>query len=64
MAVPQDPLGPLEGAVNVTDAPATGFPPESVNVTCNGVVNAVFTGFDCPLPAVGVMEVAPAPWPR
>jgi hypothetical protein len=50
------PLAPLAGAVNVTLAPLTGFPPESLTVATNGAANAAFT---CPLwppPLVAVID--------
>ena len=38
------PLAPLPGAVNVTDAPATGLPPASFTVATNGDAKAVLMG--------------------
>ena len=37
------PLGPLDGAANVTGIPLMGFPLESVTVAASAVGNAVFT---------------------
>lgn len=36
-------LAPLDGAVNVTVAPLTALPPESLTVACKAVPNAVLT---------------------
>ena len=50
------PLAPLAGAANVTLAPLTGFPPESLTAATNGAANAAFT---CALwlpPLVAVMD--------
>ena len=38
------PLAPLAGAVNVTVAPDTGFPPASVTVATSGFANAALMG--------------------
>jgi len=50
------PLAPLDGAVNVTIAPLTGFPPESLTVATNGFANAAFTCALWPLPLVAVID--------
>jgi hypothetical protein len=50
------PLAPLDGAVNVTDAPLTGLPPESFTVATNGAANAVLMGALCPPPLVAVID--------
>ena len=49
------PLAPLAGAVNVTEAPLTRFPPLSFTVACNAVAKAIVTGVLCGVPAVAVM---------
>jgi hypothetical protein len=55
------PLAPLEGAVNVTVAPLTGFPP-LVTVAWSVVGKAMFTATLCPVPPLPVItDTAPAP---
>src|ERR1700722_10845236 len=49
------PLAPLAGAVNVTEAPLTRFPPLSFTVACKAVGKAVVTGALCGVPAVAVI---------
>jgi hypothetical protein len=49
------PVAPVDGAVKVTVAPLTGFPPLSFTVACRLVVKATVTGEFCGVPAVGVM---------
>lgn len=49
---PKVALAPVDGAVKVTVAPLTGFPAESVTVTCSPVLNAVFTVALCGVPAL------------
>jgi hypothetical protein len=53
-----DPLAPVEGAVNVTTTPLTAFPDESRTVAAILVPNAVFTCALCGVPAVAVMPAA------
>jgi hypothetical protein len=64
VAVADDPnaaLAPVEGAVNVTVTPLTGFPPASVTAACNAVVNTVLIAALCGVPAVAAMfATAPA----
>ena len=56
------PLAPLEGAVNVTTAPTTGFELPSVTVTCNGA-KVELTAMLCgePLEAMSVAAASPVP---
>jgi hypothetical protein len=42
-ALPNTPLGPDAGAVNVTVAPLAGLPPESITVAASGDPKAVFS---------------------
>ena len=49
------PLAPLAGAVNVTVAPLTGFPPLSFTVAWSAVGNAVLMAMLCGVPAVAVI---------
>lgn len=54
------PLAPDAGAVNVTDAPLTGFESLSTTVATSGAANAAATTALCPDPLVGVID-APLP---
>ena len=50
------PLAPVDGAVNVTETPLTGFPLPSVTVATRGLPNAMpTTAALCPLPLVAVI---------
>jgi hypothetical protein len=49
------PLAPVDGAVKVTVAPLTRFPPLSFTVACSAVGNAVVTGTLCGVPAVAAI---------
>jgi hypothetical protein len=51
-----DPLAPLDGGVNVTTTPPTGFPLASFTVACSGDANAVFTVALCGVPPVAVID--------
>jgi hypothetical protein len=54
-------LAPVEGAVNVTVTPLTGFPAASFTVACSAVGKATPTNTDCDVPPVAVMPAgAPA----
>jgi hypothetical protein len=53
--LPNFPLAPLAGAVNVTTTPLTGLLLASLTVACSAVVNAVFTVALCGVPPVAVM---------
>ena len=53
-------VGPVAGAANVTLAPETGFPAESVTIATRGWANAVFTFVLWPLPLPTVIFAA---WP-
>ena len=50
------PLAPLAGAVNVTDTPPTGLPPESLTVATSGAANGVLIGALWPSPPVAVID--------
>jgi hypothetical protein len=52
------PLAPDAGAVNVTDAPLTGFESLSTTVATRGAANAAPTTALCPDPLVGVIDAA------
>jgi len=53
------PLGPLDGAVNVTETPEMSLPLASVIVTANAP-NAVFTATLCePPPEIIIFEAGP-----
>jgi hypothetical protein len=54
------PLAPLPGAVKVTVAPATGFPPLSFTVATSGAANAVLIVALCGVPLVAAMLAAVA----
>ena len=49
------PLGPLPGAVNVTDTPLTGLPPASVTVAARAVAKAVLMVALCDAPPEATM---------
>ena len=49
------PLGPLPGAVNVTVAPLTRFPPESFTVATSRLAKVVPIAVLCGVPKVVVM---------
>ena len=49
------PLAPLPGAANVTVAPETAFPPESLTVATSGAANTVPSVALCPPPLVGAI---------
>ncbi len=49
------PLGPLEGAINVTVTPLTGLPFESVTVADSAVANCVVTAALCGVPPVAAI---------
>src|SRR5438105_8981407 len=53
------PLAPLEGAMNVTVTPPTGFPLESFTIATRVAANAVFTTVLCGVPPVAVMVPTP-----
>lgn len=53
------PLGPLDGAVKVTVAPATGLPFRSVTVALKGAVNCAFKDALCGVPPEGTIEAGP-----
>jgi hypothetical protein len=48
-------LAPISGTPKVTVAPGTGFPTESVTVTCSAVAKAVPDGADWDMPPVAVI---------
>jgi hypothetical protein len=50
----------VDVTANVTDAPLTGFPVESVTVTTKGLTRGALIPPDCPLPEVMVMILAGA----
>jgi hypothetical protein len=52
-------LAPVAGTVKVTVTPPTGFPAESLTVTCSGFVKAAPNRADCGVPAVAVMLAIP-----
>lgn len=53
------PAAPEEGAVKVTEEPATGFPKLSFTVTARGLAKAVLIVVDCGVvPAFAVIEAA------
>ena len=52
------PLAPVAGAVNVTTAPLTRFPPLSFTVAWKAVANALVMAAFCGVPAVAVMLAA------
>ena len=55
------PLAPDAGAVNVTVAPATGFPPESCTVATRGLAKAVLIWALWPPPEVAeILAAEPA----
>ncbi len=56
--LPNFPLAPLAGAVNVTNTPLTGLLPASFTDACSAVANAVLTAALCGVPAVAVMLAA------
>jgi len=63
--LPNFPLAPLAGAVNVTTTPLTGLLLASLTVACSAVVNAVLTVALCGVPPVAVMlAAAPAVFVR
>ena len=49
------PLAPLLGAVNVTVAPLTGFPPASFTIAASGAANAPSIAPICGVPLVAVV---------
>jgi hypothetical protein len=49
------PLAPVDGAVKVTVALFTGFPPPSVTLVCKLLVKAVLIVALCGVPAVAAM---------
>ena len=49
------PLAPLPGAVNVTVAPLTGFPPASLTIAASGAAKALLIAPICGIPLVAVM---------
>ena len=51
-------LAPLPGTTKFTVTPATGLPPRSFTVTCNGFANAVLIPVDCGVPPVAVTLAA------
>jgi hypothetical protein len=55
----QVPLGPADGALNVTITPATGIPEAVLTVTWNGVGKTVPAGVDCPPPVAEVTRGTP-----
>src|SRR6266850_7620394 len=57
--LPNVPLGPLAGAVNVTDTPLTGLPFASLTVAAMAVPKPVFTAALCGVPALAVIVGAP-----
>jgi hypothetical protein len=63
-AVMEDPnraLGPLDGAVNVTAIPLTGFPAASVTLACSAEPNAALMTAICGVPPVAeIVAAAPA----
>jgi hypothetical protein len=52
------PLAPLDGAVNITLTPGTGWPLASLTVTFSGVGSAVLTIERCGVPAFTVIDAA------
>jgi hypothetical protein len=50
------PLGPFPGAVNVTDTPLSGFPPESLTTVTSWLANRVLIGALCTDPLATVTE--------
>src|SRR5580700_3867895 len=48
-------LAPLGGAVNVTVAPLTGLPPESMTVTWSGLAKGAPNGANCGVPPEAVI---------
>ena len=52
------PVAPDVGAVNVTVAPDTGLPPESVTLATRGAPNALCTLADCGEPEDSAIEAA------
>jgi hypothetical protein len=55
---PNNPVGPLQGAVNVTVTPLTGLLTESFTMAWRAVENAVFTVALCDVPALMVIVAA------
>jgi hypothetical protein len=55
------PLGPVAGAVKVTLAPLTGFPPASLTVASKRDAKAVPVRALCGVPPVAAIEAAPPP---
>ena len=58
--LPNVPLAPKAGALNVTVTPAIKFPPASLTIAFKGVPNAALTAALCPEPCVA-KTVAGAP---
>jgi hypothetical protein len=52
------PEAPLAGAANVTIAPLTGLPPESLTVATRGLLKAVLMVVLCELPLLARIEAA------
>jgi hypothetical protein len=56
---PNDPLGPDEGAENVTVNPGSGLPNKSVTVATKGLGKVALTSAVCPLPLAATMACGP-----
>jgi len=55
------PVAPLEGAVNVTATPLSGFPPPSFTSAVSGTVKIEFTVVLCGVPFVAAIEAGVGP---